>query len=210
MFVPSVGLVLIVRVAGRVPRPLRRGVPHGCDSSGTRPRNLATIRSAVTNALRRAGHAFIPTGRRAHTNRRAHSPWLPLWQTRTDREHAEALGQGRDARGDRPPGPSIEAPDDRSVLAACRPGPRRELVPRGISRRRPAAPGRRPRDSKDTVMRIRTATFPRSRRWRTSTPTICPSWTGAGSEAVLTVEPGLLVEFSNEAKDRIWSALDPL
>lgn len=48
-----------------------RDVTFGEDRStvrtGNAPANLATIRSAVTNALRRAGHAFIPTGRRAHT-----------------------------------------------------------------------------------------------------------------------------------------------
>lgn len=48
-----------------------RDVSFGEDSStvrtGNAPANLATIRSAATNALRRAGHTFIPTGRHART-----------------------------------------------------------------------------------------------------------------------------------------------
>ncbi|WP_261574443.1 hypothetical protein [Frankia gtarii] len=50
----------------------------GEDSStvrtGNAPANLATIRSAVTDALRRAVHTLISAGRRAHATpaRRAH------------------------------------------------------------------------------------------------------------------------------------------
>ncbi|MEX5710568.1 hypothetical protein AB1484_20215 [Parafrankia sp. FMc6] len=38
-------------------------------------------------------------------------------------------------------------------------------------------------------------------------PTPGDNWTEASSEAVLTVGPGLMAEFSSEVKDRIWTAL---
>jgi len=40
---------------------------HSTVRTGHAPMNLATLRSAVINALRRAGYAFIPPGRRDHT-----------------------------------------------------------------------------------------------------------------------------------------------
>jgi hypothetical protein len=47
-----------------------RDVSFGEDAGSTRtghaPANLATLRSAVINTLRRAGYRFIPEGRRDH------------------------------------------------------------------------------------------------------------------------------------------------
>jgi predicted transposase YbfD/YdcC len=40
---------------------------HSTVRTGHAPMNLATPRSAVINALRRAGYAFVPPGRRDHT-----------------------------------------------------------------------------------------------------------------------------------------------
>lgn len=40
---------------------------HASSRTGHGPANLATIRNAVINAIRRAGYHHIPEGRRDHT-----------------------------------------------------------------------------------------------------------------------------------------------
>lgn len=49
------------------PRLVWRGKGRSTVRTGNAPTNLATLRSAVANALRRVGYAFIPLGRRGHT-----------------------------------------------------------------------------------------------------------------------------------------------
>ena len=43
---------------------------HSTSRTGHRPINLATIRSAIINAIREAGYLHIPEGRRDHTTAR--------------------------------------------------------------------------------------------------------------------------------------------
>jgi hypothetical protein len=93
--------------------------------TGSGPAILATIRTAITAAIKDAGYLHVPEGRRDHTNpsRNPPPPRLRLGQKRTITEHAGALGN-RSLPTARPNGHLRTAPtsaqaDDRPAKRLC-------------------------------------------------------------------------------------------